>query len=115
MSKKKVGKEGGGIIYSTNPDFRLDEEETKEEATIAAAQQRMKVRLDTKQRAGKAVTLVEGFTGTETDLEELGKKLKTYCGTGGSVKDKQIIIQGDQRDKVMQWLQNNGYKQTKKA
>ena len=69
---------------------------------------------DTKQRAGKAVTLIEGFVGKQEDLEELGKKLKSYCGTGGSVKDNEVIIQGDQREKVMQWLKNNGYSQAKK-
>ena len=74
----------------------------------------MKVRLDTKHRSGKAVTLVEGFAGTVSDLEDLGRKLKTYCGTGGSVKDGVIIIQGDQRDKITQWLLKNGYAATKR-
>ena len=76
---------------------------------------KLKVLLDTKQRRGKAVTLVTGFTGREADAEELGKKLKTFCGTGGAVKEYQIIIQGDQRDKVLQWLQNNGYPNTKRV
>ncbi|MBZ5494472.1 MAG: translation initiation factor [Acidobacteriia bacterium] len=69
---------------------------------------------DTKQRAGKVVTLVEGFVGKEEDLKELEKKLKSYCGTGGSSKDGQIIIQGDQREKVMQWLQKNNYAKSKR-
>ncbi len=113
MSKKK-NINSGGIIFSTNPDFKFASDEGTNQETLKPEQQKLKVRLDTKQRAGKAVTLVEGFLGDENDLEELGKKLKTYCGTGGSVKDGQIIIQGDQRDKVVQWLIKNGFKNTKK-
>jgi translation initiation factor 1 len=75
---------------------------------------KLRVRLETKHRGGKAVTLVLGFEGKEEDLEELGKKLKNFCGTGGSVKDNEVIIQGDQRDKVLQWLTKNGYTLSKK-
>ncbi len=114
MSKKK-NSSNDGIIFSTNPDFKFTSDEHASKETIQPEQQKLKVRLDTKQRAGKAVTLVEGFSGEENDLEELGKKLKTHCGTGGSVKDGQIIIQGDQRDKVMQWLLKNGYKNSRKV
>ena len=113
MSKKKTP--SNGIIYSTDPQFRIEEALREAQSTLPPAQQKLKVRLDTKQRAGKAVTLVENFEGSEADLQDLGKKLKTYCGTGGSVKDGQIIIQGDQRDKVMQWLANGGYKLAKKV
>jgi translation initiation factor 1 len=98
-----------GYVYSTDPDFEFEKEQESAE-TLAPAQQHLKVRLDTKHRAGKAVTLIEGFIGKEEDLAELGKKLKTFCGTGGSAKDSEIIIQGDQREKVMQWLGKNGYK-----
>jgi translation initiation factor 1 len=103
-----------GFVYSTDPDFRFEEDKNQEQETLAPRQQKLKLRLDTKQRAGKAVTLVEGFAGKSADLEDLGKKLKTFCGTGGSVKDGQIIIQGDQRDKLVPWLIKNGYTNTKK-
>ena len=103
-----------GFVYSTNPNFSF-EEEGKATETLPPAQQKLKVRLDTKHRAGKAVTLIEGFTGKEEDAQELGKKLKSFCGTGGSVKDGEIIVQGDQREKVMQWLLKNGYKNVKKT
>jgi len=103
-----------GFVYSTNPNFSF-EEERKATETLPPAQQKLKVRLDTKQRAGKAVTLIEGFAGKEEDAQELGKKLKSFCGTGGSVKDGEIIVQGDQREKVMQWLLKNGYKNVKKT
>ncbi len=116
MSKKKASREPGssGIVYSTDPDFR-PEEDTPAEETLPSKQQKLKIRLDTRQRAGKAVTLVEGFTGKKEDLEDLGKKLKAHCGTGGSVKDGEIIVQGDQRDKILQWLLKNGYSGSKKA
>jgi translation initiation factor 1 len=113
MSKKNKP-DSRGFVYSTNPDFKYEEEHNSIE-TLAPSQQKLRIWLDTKQRAGKAVTLVKGFIGKQEDVEELGKKLKSYCGTGGSVKDDEIIIQGDQRDKVLQWLLKNDYKQTKKV
>ncbi len=113
MSKKK-GNAAGGLVYSTDPGFKVEYESSEEQETLAPAQQKLKIRLDTKQRAGKAVTLVTGFAGKEADLEELGKKLKSFCGTGGSVKEGEIIVQGDNRDKVLQWLLKNGYSGSKK-
>lgn len=103
-----------GFVYSTNPDFSFQPEENNETETLQPAQQKLKIKLETKHRAGKAVTLVENFIGTNNDLEALGKKLKNFCGTGGSVKDGEIIVQGDQRDKVLQWLLKNNYKQSRK-
>ena len=111
MSKKKGN--SNGIVYSTDPDFRVEEDSVPEEVLLPR-QQRLKVRLDTKQRSGKAVTLVEGFSGPAGDLDNLGRTLKTHCGTGGSVKDGLIIVQGDQRDKITQWLLKNGYAATKR-
>ena len=102
-----------GFVYSTDPNFSFEEERSNAE-TLLPAQQKLKVRLDTKHRAGKAVTLVNGFIGKEEDLEELGKKLKSFCGTGGSAKEGEIIVQGDQREKVLQWLMKNGYKQARR-
>lgn len=113
MAKRKQP-DSRGFVYSTDPDFKFEEEQTFSE-TLPPAQQKLRVKLDTKHRAGKAVTLIEGFIGKEEDLEELGKKLKSFCGTGGSAKDGEIIIQGDQREKVMQWLGKNGYSGTKRA
>jgi translation initiation factor 1 len=112
MSKKKSN--SNGIVYSTDPGFRQDED-LPQAATLAPRQQKLRIKLDTKQRAGKAVTLIEGFAGAAADLEELGKKLKAHCGTGGSVKDGFILIQGDQRDKILQWLLKHDYGGSKKA
>ncbi len=111
QKKKSAGRDG--IVFSTDPGFQLREEGNDRTITLSPQQQKLEIRLDKKQRAGKAVSLVEGFTGAEADLEELGKKLKTFCGTGGSVKDGMIIIQGDQREKIGQWLLKNGYSSIK--
>jgi len=109
MSKKNKP-DKRGYVYSTDPDFRFEETEPAGQATLPPAQQRLKIKLDTKQRAGRAVTLVEGFIGSNEDLEALGKQLKTVCGTGGSVKDQVVIVQGDHREKIIQWLKTAGYK-----
>ena len=101
------------LVYSTDPDFK-PETETSNTETISPPAQKLKIRLDKKHRAGKAVTLVEGFEGKEEDMQELGKKLKSFCGTGGSVKDGEIIVQGDNREKILQWLTKNGYTSSKK-
>lgn len=102
-----------GFVYSTDPGFQF-QQEAEHTDTLPPSQQRLRIRLDTKHRAGKAVTLIEGFIGREQDIQELTKKLKTFCGTGGSAKNGEIIIQGDQREKVTQWLKNNAYSQARK-
>lgn len=112
MSKKRLN--SSGLVYSTDPNFRIEEEKTDDVVTLPASQQNLKIRLDAKQRAGKVVTLIQGFEGKQADLEELGKKLKTFCGTGGSVKESEIIIQGDNRDKILSWLYKQGYSKSKK-
>lgn len=113
MSKKNKP-DNKGFVYSTDPNFSFDREEEPAD-TLPPAQQKLKVQLETKHRAGKTVTVIYGFIGKEEDLGDLGKKLKNYCGTGGSAKDGEIIIQGDHREKVMQWLLKNGYTHSKKS
>lgn len=113
--RKKSNPDPRGFVFSTDPSFRFETDDQPETETIGAGQQKLRIRLDTKQRSGKAVTLVTGFKGKADDLEILGKQLKNFCGTGGSVKDGEAIIQGDQRDKVLQWLLKNGYGNTKRV
>lgn len=113
MSKKNKP-DNRGFVYSTDPNFSFEQEQENVK-TLLPAQQKLRVKLDSKNRGGKTVTLVDGFIGKADDLEDLGKKLKSFCGTGGSAKDGEIIVQGDQRDKVLQWLLKNGYSQTKKS
>jgi len=109
--KKRPNKDG--IVYSTDPRFSVDGGFSEVE-TPAPAQQQLMILLDTKGRAGKSVTLVKGFAGMAADLEQLGKSLKSLCGTGGSVKDGEVIIQGDHREKILQWLLKNGYAKSRK-
>lgn len=110
MKKKNIS----GIVYSTNPDFQIEGHSQDELDTLSPGEQRLLVRLETKHRAGKTVTLVDGYVGALKDAEVLVKNLKNFCGTGGAAKDGEIIIQGDHRDKVLQWLLKNGYTSTKK-
>ena len=112
MSKKNTPRPDG-LAYSTNKDFFNDFPEPEPQETVPKDKQKLRVKLDTKQRAGKVVTLVDGFIGTIEDLEALGKQLKTKCGAGGSVKDGFVIVQGDYRDKVIGWLKEWGYVLTK--
>ena len=99
-----------GMVYSTNPDFEYKTDEVAEAETLAPERQDLRVWLDRKHRGGKTVTLVKGFVGSEADLAELGRMLKSKCGVGGSAKDGEIIIQGDHRDRVVELLLKAGYK-----
>lgn len=114
MSKsKKLGLGSlSGMVFSTNPDA-MPKEEIEAIDTLDNKDQKLRVILDKKQRAGKVVTLVEGFIGNEVDFQELGKKIKTKCGTGGSAKDGIILIQGDYKLKITNWLLEWGYSKTK--
>jgi len=101
------------VVYSTNPGFKYEEESKDQADTIPNKQQQLKVWLEKNGRGGKTVSIIKGFIGTESDLEALAKTLKTKCGTGGSAKDGEIIIQGDMRDKIMDILIKEGYKAKK--
>jgi translation initiation factor 1 len=116
MQKKKLSSFGdlGGLVYSTDPNLKIGEEPEVTE-TLKPAQQKLRVWLETKHRGGKAASVVAGFVGTDDDFQALGKQLKNHCATGGSAKDGEIIIQGDQREKILLWLLKNGYTQAKKA
>jgi translation initiation factor 1 len=114
--KKKLGLHDlGGLVYSTDPNARLHDDTPDDAPTLPNGQQKLRVWLETKHRGGKAVSIVQGFVGSTADLEALGKSLKNACGTGGTVKDGEVLIQGDHREKIVQWLLKNGYTQTKKA
>ena len=102
-----------GMVYSTNPDFVFDDAAEDEVETLPMAKQKLRVSIEKKGRGGKTVTLVKGFVGKEEDLKSLAKSLKTKCGVGGAVKDDEIVIQGDLRDKVMGLLKTFGYSDVK--
>jgi translation initiation factor 1 len=106
MSKKNRK----GVVYSTNPDYDYNHFEDEVDETLPPQQQKLKVMIDRKRRKGKEVTLVTGFIGTADDLKDLGKTLKTKCGVGGSVKDGEIIIQGNHKEKALKLLLDMGYK-----
>ncbi len=99
----------GGFVFSTNKDFEFENNEEQQE-TLPNSEQRLEAHLDKKNRGGKIATIIKGFEGTDDDLKALAKKLKTLCGVGGSAKDNEIIIQGNFRDKIMDYLTKEGYK-----
>ena len=113
MGKNK--KNRVNVVYSTNPDFSFDQEEDQIEETLDPKEQLLYVSIDRKQRGGKEVTLVEGFIGSDDDLKDLGKYLKSKCGVGGTAKDGEIIIQGKFKDKVAELLEEKGYRVKKKG
>ncbi len=118
MSKKNKKDLENGLVFSTDPDYRInffDDDAVEEAPEVASDKQPLRVWIDRKQRGGKEVTLIQGFSGSEEKLKDLAKILKTKLGVGGAAKDGEIIIQGDHREKVVQLLQQAGYTKTKKA
>ena len=112
MSKKNW-KDRVNVVYSTNPDFNYEASDEEDLETLPAQQQKLRVQLDRKNRGGKVVTLISGFVGSDDDLKELGKTLKSKCGVGGSAKNSEIIIQGDFKERIVSLLKELGYSQTK--
>lgn len=112
MAKKKLGLEDlGGFVFSTNDDFDPDiNSQNSNDETPAPKDQRLEAHFSNKGRGGKTVTVIKGFEGSDEDLNTLGKLLKKKCGVGGSVKDGEIIIQGDVREKIIKFLKDDGYK-----
>lgn len=108
MSKKN-------IVYSTNPNFQHEDDDDMEMETLVPEEQELKVMIDRKQRKGKSVTLITGFEGSDEDLQELGKTLKQKCGVGGSAKNGEIIVQGENKEKIFELLLKMGYRKTKKV
>lgn len=114
MTKKKMNGLGAlsQLVFSTDPEAMRPEEETVPD-TPGPGTQQLRVRIEKKHRGGKTVTIIDGFEGKEEDLAELGKRLKTKCGAGGTAKDGEILVQGDYREKVVAWLKEWGYTKTK--
>ena len=113
MGKNKKRRDFDGMVYSTNDDYSYNDEQ--EDETLPPNEQLLYVSIDRKQRKGKEVTLIEGFVGTDDDLNYLAKMLKSKCGVGGNAKDGDILIQGNKRDKVIEILEKEGYKTKRKG
>ena len=106
--KKRIG-----VVYSTNPDYEYSDDSQEEADTLPKNQQKLRLNMERAGRGGKTVTLVKGFVGSEEDITALSKLLPQKCGVGGSVKDGEIIIQGDHRQRLVEVLKKEGYTQTK--
>ena len=106
--KKRIG-----VVYSTNPDYEYSDDSQEEADTLPKNQQKLRLNMERVGRGGKTVTLVKGFVGSDEDINSLCKLLKQKCGVGGSVKDGEIIIQGDHRQRLVDILKKEGYTQTK--
>lgn len=100
----------GGFVYSTNENFSPEKDNETDIETLPPKDQQLILKLEKKGRGGKTVVIIENFVGTENALKELAKEVKNHCGTGGSVKDNSILIQGDVREKIIQFLHFKGYK-----
>lgn len=111
--KKQDWKDRLNVVYSTNPDYEYTVEHEEETETLPPQQQRLRVQIERKNRGGKVVTLISGFMGTKEDLRELEKALKNKCGVGGSSKNGEILIQGDFKEQIVNFLIQKGYTQTK--
>lgn len=109
MGKNKKSKERINVVYSTNNDFSYESEEETEQDTLPANEQVLRVYIEKKGRGGKTASVLKGFIGTDDDRNDLAKMIKANCGVGGSVKDGEIIIQGDQRDKIVKLLTAKNY------
>ena len=114
MSKTRLG-DKFGFVFSTNSDFQYTPDEEEQVEDLPDNQQPLKIWIDRKKRRGKEVTLITGFEGSEESLKDLAKALKTKCGVGGAVKEGEILLQGNHRDKVLQYLLDKGYTKAKKA
>lgn len=111
--KQNDWKDRLNVVYSTNPDFHYETEENEEAETLPKEKQNLRVNIEKKNRGGKVVTVVTGFVGSEEDMKELGRLLKSKCGVGGSAKDGEILVQGDLKTKVIELLKKEGYTRTK--
>lgn len=111
--KQNDWKDRLGVVFSTNANYEYDTDSTEEVETLPKNQQHLRVRMEKNGRGGKTVTIVKGFVGTEEDMKSMAKMLKTRCGVGGSMKDGEVIIQGDLKDKIVGLLKSDGYSDTK--